>query len=124
MKNNLRSIADSMFAAGVEFVSEEGNKGVGVRFRERKLEYVGNVRISRFDNNATIKMRYAGEDFVCVIDLDAVDGHHGVNFETDEQYSRAISDIFHIVLAAAERHASTQINEGRLLVTYGMLQNT
>ena len=64
MKNDMRSIADSMFAAGVEFVPEEGNKGVGVRFRERKLEYVGNVRINLSDGNAAIKMRYAGEEFV------------------------------------------------------------
>jgi transcriptional regulator with XRE-family HTH domain len=43
IKNNLRSIRDCMFAAGVEFISEENEKGVGVRFRERKLEYVSNV---------------------------------------------------------------------------------
>ncbi len=123
MKNNMRSIADSMFAAGVEFVPEEGSKGVGVRFRERKLEYVGNVRINRFDNNAAIRMRYAGEEFVCVIDLDAVDNFHRANLSTDDQYADAISNIFHLVLAAAERHAATQVSEGRLLVTYDMLQN-
>ncbi|WP_366523188.1 helix-turn-helix transcriptional regulator [uncultured Tateyamaria sp.] len=123
MQNNMRSIADSMFAAGIEFLPEEGTKGVGVRFRERKLEYVGNVRINRFENSAAIKMRYAGEEFVCVIDLDAVDDHHRGNFSTDDQYSKAISDILHIVLAAAERHAPTKINNGRLLVTYDMLQN-
>ncbi|MEQ8365103.1 MAG: helix-turn-helix transcriptional regulator [Roseicyclus sp.] len=123
MKNNIRSIADSMFAAGIEFVPEEGTKGVGVRFRERKLEYVGSARINRFDNNAAIRMRYAGEEFVCVIDLDAVDDHYGDNFSTDDQYAEAISAILHIVLAAAERHAPTQIDNGRLLVTYDMLQD-
>lgn len=122
MKNNMRSIADSMFAAGVEFVPEEGDMGVGVRFRERKLEYVGNVRINRFDRNASVKMRYAGDNIACVIDLDAIDDHYGTNFSTDEQFVRAISDVFHIVLSAAERHAPTKIENGRLVVTYEMLQ--
>ena len=45
MKNNLRSIADCMFADGIEFIPEEDGKGVGVRFRERKLEYINKVRI-------------------------------------------------------------------------------
>ena len=37
MNNNMRSIAASMFEAGIEFLPEEGDKGVGVRFRERNL---------------------------------------------------------------------------------------
>lgn len=123
MANNMRSIADSMFAAGVEFVPEEGNKGVGVRFRKQKVEYVGSARINRFDKNAAVRMRYAGEEFVCVIDLNAVDDYHHTNFYTDDQYTDAISKIFHIVLAVAERHAATQIREGKLRITYDMLQS-
>jgi transcriptional regulator with XRE-family HTH domain len=121
MKNNLRSIADCMFAAGIEFIPEEGGKGVGVRFRDRKLEYTSNVRIDRFHRTATMRMRYAGEDFVCVIALDAVDDYHHANFMTDEQFSKAISDILHIVLTAAERFAPTHTRDGKLLVTYDML---
>ena len=123
MKNNLRSIADSMFAAGIEFIPEEDGKGVGVRFRDRKLEYTSNVRIDRFNRTATMRMRYAGEDFVCVIDLDAVDDYHRANFQTDDQFSKAISDILHIVLTAAERFAPTHIRDGQLLVTFEMLQS-
>ena len=90
MKNNLRSIADSMFAAGVEFIPEEDGKGVGVRFRDRKLEYTSNVRIDRFNGRATMRMRYAGEDFLCVISLDAVDDYHRANFTTDDEFTKAI----------------------------------
>ena len=121
MKNNLRSIADSMFAAGVEFIPEEDGKGVGVRFRDRKLEYTSNVRIDRFNGRATMRMRYAGEDFLCVISLDAVDDYHRANFTTDDEFTKAISDILHIILTAAERYAPTHIRDGQMLVTHDML---
>ncbi len=122
MKNNLRSIADCMFAAGVDFIPEEGDLGVGVRFSKRKVTYVKSVRIDRFNRTATIPMRFAGEDFACVIDLDAVDDYHRSNFATDDEFAKAITDIFHHVYAAAERYASTHIEDGRLLVTYDMLR--
>lgn len=121
MKNNLRSIADCIFAAGVDFIPEEGDLGVGVRFSKRKVTYVKNVRIDRFNRKATIPMRFAGEDLACVIDLDAVDDYHRANFATDDEFAKAITDIFHHVYAAAERYAPTQIKDGRLLVTYDML---
>lgn len=121
MKNNLRSIGDCMFAAGVEFIPEENEKGVGVRFRERKLEYVSNVRIDRFNGIATMRMRYSGEDFQCLIELDAVDDHYRANFETDVEFSKAISDILHIILTAAERYAPTHVSNGTLRITYDML---
>lgn len=121
MKNNLRSIADCMFAAGIEFIPEDGNSGVGVRFRERKLEYISNVRIDRFNRTATMRMRYAGEDFLCAIDLAAVDDYHRASFATDEEFAKAISDIQHIVLTTAERFAPTDIRDGKLIITYDML---
>lgn len=121
MKNNLRSIADSMFAAGVEFIPEEDGKGVGVRFRDRKLEYTSNIRIDRFNGTAAMRMRFAGEDFLCLISLDAVDDYHRANFRKDDEFSKAIADILHIVLTVAERFAPTHIRDGKLLVTYEML---
>lgn len=124
MKNNLRSIADCMFAAGVEFLTEEDGKGVGVRFRKRKLEYVSNMRIDRGNRTASISMRYAGEDFACVINLDAVDDLYETNFSTDDEFSNAISEILHTVLTTVERHATTHIRDGKLVVTYEMLRGT
>ena len=124
MTNNMRSIADCMYAAGIEFIPEEDNSGAGVRFRERKLEYTSNVRIDRFNRNAMMRMRYAGEDFVCVIDLAAVDDYHRANFATDEEFQKAISDILHVILAAAERFAPTAIRDGKLTITSDMLEAT
>jgi len=124
MKNNLRSIADCMFAAGVEFIPEDGSLGVGVRFRERKLEYTASARIDRFNRNATMRMRYSGEDFLCVIDLDAVDDYHHTTLSTDEEFQKAISDILHILLAAAERSAPNSIKDGKLVITYEMLETS
>lgn len=123
MNNNLRSIADCMFAAGVEFLPEEGKYGVGVRFREPKVTYLKNVRVDRFNRTGTIPMRYAGEDFLCVVDLDAVDDYHRDNFATQEDFAKGISDMLHIILVAAERHAPSDIRDGSLHVTYGMLQS-
>lgn len=122
MKNNLRSIADCMFAAGIEFIPEEDGKGVGVRFRDRKLQYTSHVRIDRFNGTATMRMSFAGEDFLCVISLDAVDDYHRANFRSDEEFSKGISDILHIVLTVAERFAPTHIRDGKLVVTYDMLK--
>ncbi len=121
MNNNLRSIADCMFAAGVEFIPEEGGMGMGVRFRERKLEYLSNVRIDRFNRRGTMRMRYAGQDFLCHIDLYAVDDYHHSNFQTDDEFRQAIGAILHIILAAVERNAATDIQNEELLVTYEML---
>lgn len=121
MKNNLRSIADCMFAAGVEFVPEQGDLGVGVRFRRRKLEYVTSVRIDRVNDRATMRMRYAGQDFLCHIRFIDIDDYHGTNLETDEEYGQALSRIQHIVFAAAERNAATHIQDGEMFVTYDML---
>ncbi|GGE69850.1 helix-turn-helix domain-containing protein [Niveispirillum cyanobacteriorum] len=123
MKNNLRSIADCMFAAGVDFIPEEGDLGVGVRFSKRKITYINNVKINRFDRIATIPMRYSSEDFVCVIGLDDVDDYYRTNFSTDGEISKAISDMLHIVLTAAERYAPTNIKDRKLIVTYDMLDS-
>jgi transcriptional regulator with XRE-family HTH domain len=121
MKNNLRSIADCMFAAGVEFIPEKGNMGVGVRFRERKLEYINNARIDLFNRRAIMRMRYAGEDFLCHIDLNSVDDYHHSTLRTEDEFGQAISAILHIILAAAERNATTGIRDGKMVVTYEML---
>ena len=121
MKNNIRSIADCLFAAGVDFIPEEGKLGVGVRFRHCKLEYTSNVRIDLSRRRATIRMRYSGSDFKCNISLEAVDDFHGANFQTVEDFGEAVSEILHIILAAAERFADTKILNGEMLITSEML---
>jgi len=121
IKNNLIAMEDCMFARGVEFLPETGDAGVGVRFRERKLEYTKNVRVSRFDRRATMSMRYAGQPFTCLISLDAVDDFHRTNFGTDEDFTAAISEMLHHILAVVERQVKDGIRDGKLLITYEML---
>lgn len=122
MTNNVRSIADSMFTAGVEFIPEQNTLGFGVRFRERKLQYINNLKIDRFRRRATMRMIYAGQDFLCHIELNAVDDYHKSIFQTDEEYSLAISKILHIILASVENRCSINLPGSEMMVTFEMLQ--
>lgn len=121
MKNNLRSIAECLFAAGIEMIPEDGDRGVGVRFRTQKIEYSKNVQIDRFSSRAVMKMRFGGEDFLCHVDLNAIDDFHRTDFKTDEEFSKGLSDILHIVVSAAERYAPIGIKDGVLCVDYEMI---
>ena len=112
-----------MFAAGVTFLSDEGKMGVGVRFRERRLEYTKNVRVNRFDGRATMQMRYSEKPIKCVIDLDAVDDFNRTNYKTDEEYTEAISRMLPTILSAVERKAATTLESGRIIVTSEVLKN-
>lgn len=67
-------------------------------------------------------MRYAGNDFICLISLDAVDDYHRTNFFNDQDFINSISEILHIILAKVERCAPTHIRDGKLIITSEMLQ--
>ena len=123
MKNNLRAISDCMFSAGIEFISEEGASGVGVRFRGRKLEYTKTVRASYSDERATMQMRYAGEAFKCVMPLEAIEDYNGTQYKNDEEFASAISNMLHTILATVERVAESSIANGILVVTSDMLDS-
>lgn len=120
MQNNLRSIRDCMFSAGIDFL-EEGSVGVGVRFRTPRLEYLKNVRVDVFNDRAKLKMRYCGEKFECVISLHALNDYFEKPLSTEKDYGDAISEILHIVLAIVEREAPTKIEGGMLVITTNML---
>lgn len=121
-KNNLRSIADCMFAAGIEFIPEEGSSGVGVRFRARKLEYINNITVNRAERKASMRMRFAGSPFVCIISLDAINDYYRANFRTDAEFLDAINKMLHIILTIAEHYAPTRIRDGELFVQYDLLE--
>ena len=111
-----------MFSAGVEFIPEFENFGFGVRFRERKLKYLKNIRIDRSNDIAIIKMEYAGERFLCNISLDTIDDINRTNFQTDKEFGDAISEIMHHILVAAENEAKNGVEDGNVLLTYEMLE--
>lgn len=121
LTNNLRSIADSMFAAGVEFIPEKDASGDGVRFRRRKLRFYRGWVIDRPNREANISMSYAGEDFLCHISFDAVADYHRRDFKNDDEYSVAVNDMLHIILATVEKVCALNPPNGELEVTYEML---
>lgn len=124
MKNNLCSIADCMFAPGVDFIPEEGSLGVGVRCSKRKVTCVKSASIDRFNRTAKTPMCPVGRDFACIIDMEAVEDSHRSNFATEDEFAKAITDIFRHVYSRGERYTSTLIEDGSLLVTCDMLLGT
>jgi transcriptional regulator with XRE-family HTH domain len=117
MKNNVIAMAECMYVAGIDFVPEDGKSGVGVRFRERKIEYIKDVSIDRFNRVMKMRMRYSGSPFVCLISLNAIDDYFRTNFSEDDDYARAGSDMLHHILVIAEQLAPTGVKDGKLLLT-------
>ncbi|KZK97461.1 hypothetical protein PsAD5_02310 [Pseudovibrio sp. Ad5] len=121
MRNNLTSMENCMFAGGVDFLSETDGLGVGVRFREPKLEYIKNVDLDHNRDIATIKMRYEGEPFLCIVPFEAIEDFHHANFSTDNEYSRAVSEMLHHILAVVEKQAKHGISNNQMFVDYEMI---
>jgi transcriptional regulator with XRE-family HTH domain len=114
MKNNLLAIEDALFAAGAEFIPEQGTDGVGVRFRERKLQYNRNIRIEASEGRVSIPMVYAGQDFSCIVPRDVLEDYlrlSGDNqLRSEDDYRAATSEMLHHILAAVERNLKRGYN--------------
>ncbi|MCV6597980.1 MAG: helix-turn-helix domain-containing protein [Mangrovicoccus sp.] len=118
LKNNLSSIEDCMFAAGVEFLAEEDGRGLGVRFRERKLQFISKWNFPDNSADPYMRMSYAGKTFSCFVSREAIDDYYPEhNFRTMDEYVKALSDIMHVILAKAEKLARDGIHEDKLLIT-------
>ena len=130
MKNNLLAMEDCMFAAGIEFLAEQGAEGAGVRFRERKLQYNRNIRIDTFEAGASIPMTYAGEDFICIVSRDLLEDHFRLagdqSLKTEGDYRNAVSEMLHHILAAVERslRAGVRPSGDRLFLRAEMLDSS
>lgn len=119
MRNNLVSIRDSLFAAGVEFL-EGDNAGLGVRFRKQQITYKTDVKF--VDGDAWLQMRYADEPFNCIVSREAIEDFHGFSGSvSDHKLSVAVSEILHHVIAIAERYAPRGIQNGQMIITTKML---
>ena len=122
MRNNLASIEDCMFAAGVEFLAPQGEAGEGVRFRRMMVKFnLKSLRIDRFNRLATMKMTYAAQPFTCMIDLDAIDDLNHANFKTDAEFEAHIVEVLPRILAAVEKRAKVDFDGRDILVTFDML---
>lgn len=123
LKNNLRAIADCFFSAGVAFIPEDGNMGVGVRFRERRLECTRKVRIEWSSRRAVIRMRYSSQEINCYIPLEAINDYHNKNFRNDQDYISAVESIWPRIEATAEHFVDDKIHDSEMILTYTMLNS-
>jgi transcriptional regulator with XRE-family HTH domain len=115
MKNNLLAIEDAMYAAGIEFIAENGTDGVGVRFRERKLQYSRNIKIHR-NCFVIISMIWGGVDFDVVVPHEVLADHIGGQINTDDEYRVATAEFLHHILVAVERQMKLGFNGDRLVL--------
>lgn len=114
MKNNLLAIEDAMYAAGVEFIAENGTDGVGVQFRERKLQYSRNIKIH--SNFVILSMIWGGVDFNVVVPREVLADHIRGQVNTDDEYRAATSEFLHHILVAVERQMKLGFNGDRLVL--------
>ena len=119
MKNNLLSMEDAMYAAGVEFIPEKSSDGVGVKFRERKLQYNRNIRIHS-DGFVILPMVWGGNDFSVVVPQEVLADHIRGQINTDEDYRKATSEFLHHILAAVERQMKNGFDGERLVMRSDM----
>lgn len=123
MTNNILAIEDSMFAAGIEFIPEDGTDGAGVRFRQRTLQYVKTVKVDMFKGEATMPMVYCGNEFLCIVPREVLEDHLHTNFRTEAEYTRAFSEMLHHILAAVEKQVRLGFDGERFVVRSEMFDH-
>lgn len=125
IRNNLNSIRDCLYAAGVQFLQDEGELGAGVRFRERKIEFVKNVYIDSGRDRAKLRMRYDGVSFDCFVSREAIeDRFQWSTSRSDKEFASAVSDVLHEILAIVEQFCKKAETIGDVLITSQMLNNS
>jgi len=99
MRNNMVSIVSSLEAAGIAFISENG-EGAGVRFRKVELEYSNTVRTRNQD--VLLSVRYRGKPYRVVIPREVTDDIDRTNHRTTDQRVKAVQNRLPMFLRAAE----------------------
>jgi hypothetical protein len=115
MKNNLLAIEDALYAAGVDFISENGTDGVGVRFRERKLQYSRNIKVHP-DGYVTLSMIWGGENFNVVVPQEVLADYKRGQIKTEDEYRVATAEFLHHILATVERQMKLGFSGDRLVL--------
>lgn len=121
LKNNLRAMMDCMIKAGIDFLGETGDHGVGVRFSARRVTYLKSVKIDRRRGIVSIPMHYAGKPFACELELHDLSNFLLADFSSDEEIAAAVSRMFDHIYIVTEKHAATGIRNGVLQVSIEML---
>lgn len=116
MRNNLISMEECMFVAGVEFLPDDAPMGVGVRFRERKLQYSKNVRVA--DGGVILRLVWGDEVIECYLSRETLEdlNHTTATLEPDGLRKLA-SEMLHHILAAAERKLQPFGNSNLMTLT-------
>ena len=99
MRNNMVSIVSSLEAAGIAFISENG-EGAGVRFLKVELEYSNTVRTRNQD--VLLSVRYRGKPYRVVIPREVTDDIDRTNHRTTDQRVKAVQNRLPMFLRAAE----------------------
>lgn len=105
-----------MFAAGIEFIPEKGHDGVGVRFRERKLQYNRNIRIHP-DGHVVLPMVWGEREIKVVVPREVLeDQPESKQVNTDADYRAATSDFLHHILVVVERQMKAGFDGDKLVL--------
>ncbi len=108
IRNNMNAIHSALHAAGIEFISEEEDRGVGVRFRKIELEYSRNLKAH--DAGVLLSVRYKGTPYTVLIPRDVIDDIDRTDYRTFEERGKAVERHFPLHLCTAEN----AIIEGRI----------
>ena len=106
----------------MEFIAENGNDGVGVRFRERKLQYNRNVKIE--DGDAVMQLVYSGRNFVCVIPREVLEDHMRGVLNNANAVRLEVSEMLHHILAVTEKIMKAGFDGDRLVLTADMFDRS
>ena len=119
IRNNLRAIEYCLYAAGVEFLDDSDDKGKGVRFRTQRLEFLNTIWI--VGDSAKMKMTFQDRPFDCIVPQEAVEDFLESNFYSEQEFLKAVDKIQSTIYAVAEKHASTSIHNGKMVITSSMM---
>ncbi len=120
MKNNLLSIANALEAAGVKLIHENSG-GVGVQFREIKLEYSRAVKA--VEEGIIIPVRYSGQPYSILIPETIINDIDRKNHNTVEEQVKVVQNNLPVFLIAAEKILSSEHREygSRIVLTFDKL---
>ena len=99
MRNNIIALRNTLEAAGVEFIPENG-AGAGVRFRKVEMEYSKDVQAD--DDGVIVRVRYRGKGYKVRIPRAVINDLNGSSHGTPEQLVEAVAKRLPVFLHAAE----------------------
>lgn len=118
MKNNVIAIENAMYASGVEFIPEEGTDGVGVRFRERKLQYNRNIKVLT-GSHVVFAMDWSDKRIEVVVPREVLEDRAG-QLKTEDDYRAATSENLHYILNAVETQMKGGFSGDKLILNSDM----